>query len=50
VMSDLNDLVSSGYDGHLDTAQDINELGVITGRAFDAATGARPAFVATPIP
>ena len=50
VMTDLNSLVASGYDDVLTTAQDINDRGVITGRAFDPDTGARPAFSATPVP
>jgi probable HAF family extracellular repeat protein len=54
VMKDLNDLVNRlvapGYTGILTTAQDINDRGVITGRAFDPVTGERPAFQATPIP
>jgi len=50
VMKDLNALVAPGYTGILTTAQDINDRGEITGRAFDPATGERPAFLATPIP
>lgn len=50
VMKDLNTLVAHGYGGALTAAQDINDLGVITGRAADPATGARPAFLATPMP
>jgi len=49
VMQDLNALVAPAYTAVLTTAQDINDRGVITGRAFDAATGTRPAFVATPV-
>ena len=37
-----------GYDGVLTSAQDINDFGVITGRAVDAA-GTRKAFVAVPM-
>lgn len=37
-----------GYDGVLTSAQDINNFGVITGRALDAA-GVRKAFVAVPV-
>lgn len=50
VMKDLNALVAPGYTGVLTTAQDINDRGEITGRAFVASTGERPAFLATPIP
>ena len=49
VMKDLNALVAPGYTAVLTTAQDVNDQGVITGRAFDAAAGTRPAFVATPV-
>jgi len=48
VMSDLNSLVAPGYGGTLTTAQDINDFGVITGRASDPASGTSPAFVAVP--
>ena len=48
VMTDLNTLVAPGYAGILTTAQDINDRGEITGRAFDPVTGERPAFLATP--
>ena len=50
VMKDLNALAAPGYPGVLTTAQDINDFGVITGRAFDPTTGASPAFRATPAP
>ena len=50
VMTDLNSLIEPGYADVLTTAQDINDLGQVTGRAFDPVTGERPAFVATPIP
>jgi probable HAF family extracellular repeat protein len=49
VMTDLNTLIGPGYTDVLTTAQDINDLGEITGRAFDPDTGERPAFLATPI-
>ncbi len=48
VMKDLNALVAPGYTGVLTTAQDINDRGEITGRAFVASTGERPAFLAIP--
>ena len=47
VMTDLNTLVT-GYTDLIINAQDINDLGVITGRA-QKATGERPAFEASPI-
>jgi hypothetical protein len=47
-MTDLNTLVVPGHISTLTTAQDINDFGVITGRAFDPATGASPVFLATP--
>ena len=50
VMTDLNTLVQAGYGDVLTTAQDINDLGEITGRAFDPISGARPAFLAVPSP
>lgn len=50
VMKDLNTLVAPGYAGVLTNGQDINDLGVITGRASDPASGTSPAFRATPVP
>src|SRR5436190_17313776 len=50
VMTDLNTLVQAGYGDVLTNAQDINDLGEITGRAFDPVSGARPAFLAVPSP
>ena len=48
VMSDLN-VLAGIPDGELLThGMDINDQGVVSGRAFIAATGERPAFVATP--
>lgn len=49
-LTDLNSLRPGGYDDLLTHAQDINDLGMITGRAFDAGTGKRPAFLAIPLP
>ena len=49
VMTDLNTLVAPGYTNLLTSAQDINDAGVITGRALTSG-GQRPAFVATPHP
>lgn len=50
VMSDLNALIQPGFDGVLASAQDINDLGMITGRAFFPASGASKPFVAIPVP
>jgi probable HAF family extracellular repeat protein len=47
-MTDLNDLREPGYTNLLINGQDINEFGVITGRARNPVTEDRPAFVATP--
>src|SRR5215471_12702871 len=49
VLKNLNDLVAPGFTGVLLFAQDINDQGEITGRAFDPATGLRRAFVAVPV-
>jgi probable HAF family extracellular repeat protein len=48
VMQDLNDL-APGYDDVITTANDIDDLGRITGQAFDADTGQFVAFLATPV-
>src|SRR5215813_2742661 len=45
----LNDLIAPGFNGVLLTAQDINDRGEITGRAFDPATGQLRAYVAVPV-
>lgn len=50
VMTDLNTRRPSGYDDLLTHGQDINDFGMITGRAFDPGTGERPAFLAIPLP
>jgi probable HAF family extracellular repeat protein len=50
VMTDLNTLVAPGYSGHLYMAQDVNDIGEITGRAVDPETGELPAFLAVPVP
>ncbi|HMF10478.1 MAG TPA: hypothetical protein VKJ00_15170 [Thermoanaerobaculia bacterium] len=47
-MIDLNSLVEPGYTDLLTQAQDINDFGVITGRALTSA-GTRPAFRAEPV-
>ncbi len=48
VMKDLNTLIANGYGETLINAQDINDFGVVTGRAANSDTGALPAFVAIP--
>lgn len=50
VRYDLNTLVDVDAGVVLTHAQDVNDLGVVTGRALVTATGERPAFVATPVP
>ncbi len=47
-MTDLNTLLQAGYADLLTQAQDINDFGVITGRALTPA-GERPAFRAVPV-
>jgi probable HAF family extracellular repeat protein len=47
-LRDLNDLKQSSYTNVLTLANDINDFGVITGRATDPATGTRYAFRAMP--
>jgi probable HAF family extracellular repeat protein len=50
VIKDLNDPnVTPGFNGVIINAQDINDDGEITGRAFDPATGEIKAFVAVPV-
>ncbi|HXG67015.1 MAG TPA: hypothetical protein VNO70_18070 [Blastocatellia bacterium] len=51
VLKNLNDdnLIAPGFDGVLLNAQDINDQGEITGRAFDPATGKIRAYVAVPV-
>jgi probable HAF family extracellular repeat protein len=48
-MKDLNALVGPGYPNRLLAAQDINDDGVITGRAQLAGTTRQVPFVATPV-
>jgi probable HAF family extracellular repeat protein len=48
VMRDLNTFRGPGYTDHLARAQDINDLGMITGSAVDPATGEIRTFLATP--
>ncbi len=47
-IADLNGLVAISETDHLDSAQDINDFGQITGRVVNLATGLRNAYVATP--
>jgi probable HAF family extracellular repeat protein len=47
VMNDLNKFKGS-YSANLEVAKDINDLGEITGRAFDATTNVNSAFLAIP--
>ena len=50
VIVNLNDpLVTPGFDGFIINAQDINDEGQITGRAFNPATGKITTYVAVPI-
>jgi probable HAF family extracellular repeat protein len=48
-MTDLQDLVIGDYDDVITTANDIDDLGRITGQAFDPDTGQFFAFLATPV-
>jgi probable HAF family extracellular repeat protein len=48
VLMNLNDFIAPGFDGVLINAQDINDRGEITGRAFDPAAGKLRAYVAVP--
>jgi len=48
VMTDLNSLVAPGYGDQIYAAGDINELGRITGQAFNPATNEYSAFLAVP--
>ncbi len=48
-MLDLNDHIAGSYPYHLETAQDINNEGQITGRSVNLQTGERFAIVATPL-
>ncbi len=48
VMTDLSDL-APGYSGQLCAANDINDLGRITGEAIQEGTGQSVAFLATPV-
>lgn len=49
VIKNLNDLIAPGFNGVIINAQDINDQGEITGRAFNPDTGKITAFVAVPI-
>ena len=48
-MMDLNDFVPDDYADHLFTANDINNLGQITGLALKAGTADQVAFWALPL-
>jgi probable HAF family extracellular repeat protein len=48
-MTDLQDLVIGDYDDVITTANDIDDLGRITGQAFDPDTGQFFAFLARPV-
>jgi probable HAF family extracellular repeat protein len=48
VMTDINTLTPS-YNGVIEDVQDINDLGQITGQAYDAASGTLVSFRATPV-
>jgi probable HAF family extracellular repeat protein len=49
VRKNLNDLIAPGFNGVLTNAQDINDQGEITGRAFDPTSGTLRAFIAVPV-
>jgi probable HAF family extracellular repeat protein len=49
VMTDLQNLVIGDYDDVITTANDIDDLGRITGQAFDPDTGQFFAFLARPV-
>lgn len=46
---DLNDRVAFGYDKHLRYANDVNDLGIVTGQAVDPDSGDGVAFWAIPL-
>src|SRR5262249_20053953 len=48
VMTDLNTRVAPGYTDQIYAAGDINDLGRITGQAFNPASGVFSAFLAVP--
>jgi probable HAF family extracellular repeat protein len=50
VPRDLNQLVAPAPGIHMSHAMDINDAGVITGRAFNSNTNELLAYVATPVP
>jgi len=47
-MTDLNSIVAPGYSDHIYAAGDINDLGRITGQAFNPTTNEYSAFLAVP--
>ena len=48
VVTDLNTLKQADFTDRLENGKDINDRGVISGRAIDPVTGVRTAFVARP--
>jgi probable HAF family extracellular repeat protein len=48
VVTDLNTLKQADFTDRLENGKDINDRGVVTGRAIDPVTGERTAFVARP--
>jgi probable HAF family extracellular repeat protein len=49
VVTDLNTLKQADFTDRLENGKDINDRGVISGRAIDPVTGERTAFVARPV-
>jgi hypothetical protein len=47
-MKDLNESKANPFTDQLENAMDVNQLGVITGRAINTDTRARSAIVMTP--
>jgi len=47
-ITDLNDVTDKASADHLDSAQDINDFGQITGRVTNTDTGSRSAYTLTP--
>ena len=49
VVTDLNTLKQTDFTDRLENGKDINDRGVVSGRAIDPVTGVRTAFVARPV-